>query len=85
MALLCESRDAVPSARLVLSVHDELVVEVDEADAVAARRWLADCMRQAGEHFLKRVPVAVEVGVGRTWADTKKTAAPVEEVDEWAA
>jgi DNA polymerase I len=85
MGLLCESRDIVPTARLVLSVHDELVVEVDEADADTARRWLADCMRRAGEQYLRRVPVVVEVGTGPTWADTKKKAAPVEEVDEWAA
>jgi DNA polymerase-1 len=85
MGLLCESREIVPSARLVLSVHDELVVEVDEAEADTARRWLAACMRQAGEHFLKRVPVAVEVGVGPTWADTKMTATPVEDNEEAAA
>jgi DNA polymerase I len=85
MALLYERHDNVPSARLVLSVHDELVVEVDETEAGTARRWLADCMRQAGEHFLQRVPVVVEAGTGLTWADTKRTAAPVEEADEWAA
>jgi DNA polymerase I-like protein with 3'-5' exonuclease and polymerase domains len=85
MALLYESRDVAPGARLVLSVHDELVLEVGEADAEVARHWLARCMREAGQVYLARVPVVVEVGVGATWADTKKTAAPVEEVDEWAA
>jgi DNA polymerase I-like protein with 3'-5' exonuclease and polymerase domains len=85
MALLYESRDVAPGARLVLSVHDELVLEVGEADAEIARHWLARCMREAGQVYLARVPVVVEVGVGATWADTKKTAAPVEEVDEWAA
>jgi DNA polymerase I len=85
MALLYESRDVGPDARLVLSVHDELVLEVGEADAAVARHWLARCMREAGQVYLERVPVVVEVGVGATWADTKKTAAPVEEVDEWAA
>ncbi|HXM56322.1 MAG TPA: DNA polymerase, partial [Candidatus Dormibacteraeota bacterium] len=85
MGLLYESRDVAPSAHLVLSVHDELVLEVGEAEAEAARHWLARCMREAGQVYLERVPVVVEVGVGATWADTKKTAAPVEEVDEWAA
>jgi DNA polymerase I-like protein with 3'-5' exonuclease and polymerase domains len=85
MALLYESRDVAPGARLVLSVHDELVLEVGEADAEVARHWLARCMQEAGQVYLARVPVVVEVGVGATWADTKKTAAPVEEVDEWAA
>ena len=85
MALLHERRDVAPGAHLVLSVHDELVLEVDEAEAEVARHWLARCMREAGQVYLERVPVVVEVGVGATWAETKKTAAPVEEVDEWAA
>ena len=85
MAMLFESREVAPDARLVLSVHDELVLAVGEAEAEVARRWLALCMREAGQVYLERVPVVVEAGVGATWADTKKTAAPVEEVDEWAA
>ena len=85
MALLYESGHVAPGARLVLSVHDELVLEVGEAEAEAAGHWLARCMREAGQAYLARVPAVVEVGVGQTWADTKKTAAPVEEVDEWAA
>jgi DNA polymerase I len=85
MALLYESRDVASGAHLVLSVHDELVLEVGETEAEVARHWLARCMREAGQIYLERVPVVVEVGVGSTWADTKKTAAPVEEVDEWAA
>jgi len=85
MATLFESRGVAPDARLVLSVHDELVLEVSEAEAEVARRWLARCMREAGQAYLERVPVVVEAGAGATWADTKKTAAPVEEVDEWAA
>jgi len=85
MALLYESREVAPDAQLVLSVHDELVVEVGESHAEEARHWLAGCMRRAGEHFLERVPVVVEAGTGPTWADTKKTAAPVEPPVEVAA
>ncbi len=85
MAHLYERRKDVPDAQLVLSVHDELVLEVAESQAEAARHWLSGCMREAGEQYLERVPVVVEVGAGLTWADTKKTATPVEEVDEWAA
>jgi DNA polymerase I len=85
MGLLFETRAEVPSARLVLSVHDELVLEVVEAEADAARVWLARCMREAGERYLKRVPVVTEVGVGPSWAETKKSAAPLEEDSEWAA
>jgi len=85
MGLLFETRAQVPDARLVLSVHDELVLEVAEPEADAARTWLARCMREAGERYLKRVPVVAEVGIGLSWAETKKSASPVEEDSQWAA
>jgi len=56
-----------------------------EGQAEVARRWLADCMKRAGEQYLRRVPVVVEAGTGLTWADTNGTATPVEENAEWAA
>ena len=54
------------SARLLLQVHDELLLEcpVAEAEAVSAltRAELKDC-------FPLRVPLEVSVGVGATWFD----------------
>ncbi len=53
-------------ARLILQVHDELVVEapVEEVDRVG--EILIDCMTGAAS---LRVPLTIEVGSGRTWAE----------------
>ena len=59
-------RRAAPSARLLLQVHDELVVEVAEAEVEAARDALVQAMSGAAE---LRVPLLVEVGIGRSWAE----------------
>ncbi|THF88120.1 DNA polymerase I [Deinococcus sp. KSM4-11] len=55
-------------ARLLLQVHDELLIEApeDKADAVAA--ITKELMEGAAQ---LKVPLAVEVGVGPNWYDTK--------------
>jgi DNA polymerase-1 len=59
-------RDAGLSGRMLLQVHDELVLEVPEAEAGATARLLRQVMESAAE---LSVPLAVEVGCGRSWAD----------------
>jgi DNA polymerase-1 len=58
----------IPSARLLLQVHDELVLECDakDADAVAAlaRRTMEGAASLA-------VPLTVDIGRGATWAEAK--------------
>ncbi|MBE7024633.1 MAG: DNA polymerase I [Ruminococcaceae bacterium] len=58
----------VPEARLVLQVHDELLVEapIDAAEAVAAlmKREMEGAVEMA-------VPLLVEAGIGRRWYDAK--------------
>ncbi|HEY8416346.1 MAG TPA: DNA polymerase, partial [Thermaerobacter sp.] len=56
-------------AELVASVHDELVVECDEDRAKEVAAVVKREMEAAGEEFIAPVPVVVEVGVGKTWAD----------------
>ena len=56
-------------AELVASVHDELVVECDEDRAEEVAEVVKREMEAAGEEFIAPVPVEVEVGVGKTWAD----------------
>ena len=54
----------VAGARMVLTVHDELVFEVPEALAEAATPRI----REAMEGVMKLdVPLLVEVGAGRDW------------------
>ncbi|MBQ8229518.1 MAG: DNA polymerase I [Clostridia bacterium] len=55
-------------ARLVLQVHDELVIDCPENEAETVSRILKDEMENA---VALKVPLTVEVGVGQTWFDTK--------------
>lgn len=53
-------------ARLLLQVHDELIVEAPEAEADAVRRILKEEMEQAVSYS---VPLTAEVGQGKTWLE----------------
>jgi DNA polymerase-1 len=68
--LLWETRNRVPSAAPVLVLHDEIVVEVDAAEAEVARAWLVDRMEQGMKAFLTRVPVVVDSRITLDWAGT---------------
>ncbi len=56
----------VPDARLILQVHDELLVEVPEAQAEQAVAVVKDAMEHAAE---LAVPLRVDAGTARSWAD----------------
>ncbi len=58
--------DAGLKARMLLQVHDELVLEVPEAELEATGRVLRDVMQNVAT---LRVPLLVEVGHGRSWAE----------------
>jgi DNA polymerase-1 len=68
LAILRERRHEVPGARVVLVVHDEIVVEcaIDQVEAVKA--WLERAMIDALAQFIDPVPAVIEVATGRTWA-----------------
>jgi len=53
-------------ARMVLTVHDELVFEVDEARASDAAELVRDTMQNA---MKLAVPLVVDVGTGKSWAE----------------
>ena len=59
-------RGADLSARMLLQVHDELVLEVPEAEVDATATLLRDTMQNVAA---LRVPLLVEVGHGRSWGD----------------
>ena len=67
LVLLHERRAECPNARPVLAVHDEVVVEVPEAEAESARDWLCRCMVDGMRTLIDPVPVEVEASIGRTW------------------
>ena len=56
------------SARLILQVHDELLVEADKSCAEIARKILKEEMESAAN---MSVPLDVEIGVGETWYTAK--------------
>jgi len=57
------------SARLILQVHDELVVEASKADAAAAQEILTNEMENACSLL---VPLSADAGMGETWYEAKK-------------
>ncbi|MEO7329292.1 MAG: DNA polymerase I [Minicystis sp.] len=67
MAMVKLAKPVVPGARMVLTVHDELAFEVPEERAAEA----AEIIRAAMEQVVSfDVPLVVDVGAGKTWADT---------------
>jgi DNA polymerase-1 len=61
-------RDEGRSARMVLQVHDELLLEVPETEISAVRELVRAEM--CGAYPLDP-PLAVDVGVGDDWAEAK--------------
>jgi DNA polymerase I len=56
------------ASRLVLQVHDEVILEVPPAEREAATALVLDAMAGA---FALRVPLEVNLSFGATWADAK--------------
>ena len=56
-------------ARIIGTVHDEIILQVPEEKANDAAVILRETMIEAGKAFLSRVPVEVDVTIGETWAE----------------
>ncbi len=67
LVLLWERRAVCPDAEVVLAVHDEIVVECDEAKQEETAVWLRHAMHDGMAPLIDPVPVEVEVRAGRTW------------------
>ena len=55
-------------AQIVACIHDEIILEVEEAQAETAKQILEQVMVTAGEHYLTDVPVVVEATMADSWA-----------------
>ena len=55
-------------ARLILQVHDELIVECPQEEQETVRALLTEEMEGAGNFA---VPLVAEAGAGRSWAEAK--------------
>ena len=59
-------RDEKLQARLLLQVHDELIVEAPESEVEEVKRVLREEMEQVVQYS---VPLTTDVGTGKTWLD----------------
>jgi len=55
------------SASLVNIVHDEIIVEADAAESQATADKLEKAMCAAGEEYISKVPVKVDVKISDEW------------------
>ncbi|MDO4640315.1 MAG: DNA polymerase I [Neisseria sp.] len=56
------------NSRLIMQVHDELVLEVPDAELDLVRQKLPEIMAQVGNGLLN-VPLLAEIGAGSNWDD----------------
>jgi DNA polymerase-1 len=61
-------KEQAPKSRLVLQVHDELIVEAHISEVETVQRLLKDKMENA---FSMSLPLKVDMKVGKSWFDTK--------------
>jgi DNA polymerase-1 len=57
-----------PDARMILTVHDELLFEVAESHATEVAEVVRERMQSAAPLV---VPLTVDVGIGANWKDAK--------------
>ena len=57
-----------PRARMILTVHDELLIESPEASAEAVAEQVREAMQGA---VVLNVPLTVDVGIGPNWREAK--------------
>ncbi|MEK7395986.1 MAG: DNA polymerase [Candidatus Poribacteria bacterium] len=54
-------------AKLINTVHDEIVIECAAGIADEAAEIMRDCMVKAGEYYLHKLPVEVEYAISDSW------------------
>jgi DNA polymerase I-like protein with 3'-5' exonuclease and polymerase domains len=54
---------------LVGTVHDEIILECPKEHGEFVSSVLKTAMEEAGQKYLKNVPVVVDVSIGNNWAD----------------
>ncbi|MGF7184405.1 DNA polymerase I-like protein with 3'-5' exonuclease and polymerase domains [Desulfitispora alkaliphila] len=57
------------SAKIIACVHDEIIIECEEAEAEKIAVMLQVAMEKVGEKYLKEVPVVAEAIITTSWAE----------------
>ncbi len=61
--------DELPSTKMILQVHDELIFETPEKDVEQAKQLVKSEMEQTGMRLGLSVPLKVDLGVGKNWRE----------------
>ena len=61
-------KNEIPNAKIIMQVHDELIVECPENSADEVAKILEEEMK-IGELFSLSVPLKIKTKIGRTWAE----------------
>jgi DNA polymerase I len=72
MAMIAVSRRLkaeLPSTKMILQVHDELIFEAPEADLEKAKQLAKSEMEQTGVRLGLTVPLKIDTGVGCNWRE----------------
>jgi len=56
-------------ARILATVHDEIILEAHEDIAEDVAKTLSEVMVNSGKEFLKKVPIEADSSIGNSWAD----------------
>ncbi len=57
--------------KIILTVHDEILLEVAENEAEEAKNVLRNIMIESAKRFISPIPVDAEAGIGKTLAECK--------------
>lgn len=60
-------QDELPTTKMILQVHDELIFETPEADLERAKQLVKQVMEATGTKLGLSVPLKVDLGVGLNW------------------
>ena len=68
-AIVLLSERLPAEARIIATVHDEVVVECPEQEVEKVRALMIDTMREAMGELFPEVPIEVDASIGDSWAD----------------
>lgn len=54
--------------KIIMTIHDEVVVEVSEEIAKEAKEFIVEVMVKAGEAFMKHIPASVDATIQNYWS-----------------